>query len=104
MDKSVISGHLAIISKHYPNLNISQLGLVLVFLASLRASMGHEGARGTVLSYIHKKQLSPDIKMCVDFLEREVLRLKKSKIDIGYWKFGKTGSFRRDRDLKEVSI
>jgi hypothetical protein len=36
-------------------------------------------------------------------LEREILGIKKSRIDIDFWKKGNTGSFRRDTD-KVVNV
>ena len=64
--------------------------------------MGHEGVRGTIDNYIHKDDLSPAIRECIDFLEREILAIKKSRIDIDYWKRGNKGSFRRDREYKKT--
>jgi len=65
-------------------------------LCSLRASLGHEGARGTIDYYICKDNLSPVVRECIEFLEREILALRKSKIDIDYFKIGKRGEFRRE--------
>ena len=96
MDNTVISEHYKLLSKHYPSMNITQLGLVVGMLGVIRASMGHEDAESTIRDYIHKEGLSDDVITCLDFLEREVLGLKKSKIDIDYWKIGNTGRFRDD--------
>ena len=41
-----------------------------------------------------KDDLSPEVRECIDFLEREILCIRKSKIDIDFWKKGKQGSFR----------
>ena len=98
MDKTVLQKNASVIDKHYPNMNILQLGLLVSQLGILRAWMGHEGARGTIENYIHPKYLSDNVRQCLDFLEREVLALKKSKLDIDFWKRGKEGSFRRDVD------
>jgi len=78
----------------YPNMNITQLGMVVLYVASIRSNMGHESAVSTIRDYIHKEGLSPDIALCVDFLERELLCLTKSKVDIDFWKRGNQGSFR----------
>ena len=59
--------------------------------------MGHENARGTINDYIHKDNLSPAVRDCIDFLEREILAIKKSRIDIDYWKRGRKGEFRPDK-------
>ena len=100
MEKDLIHKHCDMILSHYPNLNLEQLGLVCLVLCSLRASMGHEGARGTLYNYIHKDDLSPSVRECIDFLEREILAIKKSRIDIDYWKRGNEGKFRPDREKK----
>ena len=94
MDNDVIQKHYDMVLCHYPNLNLEQLGLVMIVLCSLRASMGHEGIRGTISNYIHKDALSPSVRECIDFLERELLAIRKSKIDIDYWKRGNEGKFR----------
>jgi len=94
--------HYEVIAKYYPNLDISQLGLTLLMLGAIRASMGHERVAGTIENYIHTTHLEPKVRQCVDFIEREVLAIKKSKIDIDYWKRGDSGSFKRDKDLVEV--
>lgn len=96
MDNDVIKKHYDMVLCHYPNLNLEQLGLVMLVLCSLRASMGHEGVRGTIDNYIHKDDLSPEVRECIDFLEREILCLRKSKIDIDFWKKGNQGSFRKE--------
>ena len=93
-DKSIIQKHYDMVFSHYPNLNLEQLGLVMLMLCSLRASMGHENVRGTINDYIHKDNLSPAVRECIDFLEREILAIRKSKIDIDYWKKGNTSSWR----------
>ena len=99
--KNTLYRNASIIEKAYPELNILQLGMVVANLGALRASMGHEDAKGTVENYIHKDGLSPGVYQCVDFLEREILAIKKSKIDIDFWKKGKSGGFRRDDDKPE---
>ena len=93
MDNSIISKHLGIIAKHYPNMNITQLGMLVAMLGVIRATMGHEAVRGTIEQYIHPKYLSKDLRRCLDYLEREVLAIKCSKIDIDYWKRCKSGVF-----------
>ena len=102
MDNSIVTKHLGIVAEHYPDMNITQLGMVCLMIGVIRASMGHEHGIGTVENYIHPKYLDKDVRKCLDFLEREVLALKRSKIDIDYWKRGKKGSFRRDRDTKQM--
>ena len=102
MDKTIINKHYELIDKHYPNMNIAQLGMVVVMLGVIRASMGHENAIGTIDNYIHPNMLSKEVRQCIDYIEREVLGLKKSKIDIDYWKRGNQGAFRRDADKVEV--
>jgi len=96
MDKTVIAEHIKIIDKHYPGMNIMQLGMVITLLGVLRATMGHEHAKGTVENYIHYENLSPGIRQCLDFIQREILGIKKSKIDIDYWKRGNKGQFRSE--------
>ena len=100
MDKDIIKKHYDMVLSHYPNLNLEQLGLVCLLLCSLRATMGHESARGTIYNYIHKDDLSSAVRGCIDFLEREILAIKKSRIDIDYWKRGNQGQFRPDREKK----
>jgi len=80
--------------KAYPNMSITQLGMVLLYIGSIRSSMGHEDAKSTIRDYIHKEILSADIVQCLDFIECEVLALRKSKVDIDFWKKGNSGSFR----------
>lgn len=94
----ILEKHIKIIKEHYPDLNITQLGMVVLMLGVIRASMGHENATSTLTDYIHPKYLNKDIRLCIDYLEREVLAIKRSKIDIDYWKRGKLGSFRRDKN------
>ena len=93
---------LEYVGKFYPDMKVTQLGMLCLLLGGLRSSMGHEGAKGTVEDYIHPQHLSPDVRQCLDFLEREILCIKKSRIDIDYWKRGKGGAFRRDSDKIEV--
>ncbi len=90
------------ITKFYPDLNITQLGMACLMLGGIRASMGHENAVSTIQDYIHPNHLSPNVRKCLDFIEREVLAIKKSKIDIDYWKRGNKGEFRRDNDKVEA--
>ena len=78
----------------YPNMSITQLGMVVLMLGSIRSSMGHEDARSTLMDYIHKELLSPEVMQCVDFIECEVMAMRKSKVDIDYWKKGNKGEFR----------
>lgn len=94
MDKTIVAEHYKILAKHYPDMNITQLGLVVAMVGVIRSSMGHEDAGSTIRDYIHTSGLSDDIITCIDFLEREVLAMKKSKIDIDYWKRGNSGGFR----------
>ena len=98
MDKSIISRQLERVCKHYPDLNITQLGMVCLYLGILRAAMGHEHAKGTVDNYIHPKYLKADVRKCLDYLEREVLGLKRSKMDIDYYKMGNRIAKRRVRN------
>lgn len=98
MDDSILSKHIEIVNKHYPEIDLTQLGLVTLYLGLIRATMGHESAIGTIENYIHPEMLSPDVRNCLDYLEREVLGIKRSKIDIDYWKRGNKGEFRRDKD------
>ena len=98
MDNSIITKHWELISKHYPGMKITQLGMVCVMLGAIRSSMGYEIVAHTVRDYIHPPQLTDDVRQCLDFLERELLSLKRSKIDVDYWKRGKRGAFRRDTD------
>ena len=98
MDIDILAKHWEIIAKRYPNMNITQLGMVTSLLGVLRATMGHESVKGTISDYIHPDQLSDDVRQCLDFLEREILGIKKSRIDIDFWKKGNVGSFRRDMD------
>jgi len=93
---------LEYVGKFYPDMKITQLGMVCLLLGGIRSSMGHEGAKGTVEDYIHPEYLSPEVKECLDFLEREILCIKKSRIDIDYWKRCGKGEFRRDDDKIEV--
>ena len=96
MDKSIITSQLSIISKHYPDLDITQLGLVVLTLGYLRSTMGHEHAQGTIENYIHQAHLSEGVRYCLEYIEREVLGTRKSKIDIDLWKFGNKESVKRE--------
>ena len=102
MDLNIIAKHWEVIEKHYPGMSVTQLGMVVCLLGGLRATMGHEAVKGTIEDYIHPDELSPNIRQCMDFLEREVLGIKKSRIDIDYWKRGRAGEFRRDKDKVTV--
>ena len=103
MDKSLIAKHLGVINKYYPDMNITQLGMVCLYLGIIRTAMGHENAKGTVDNYIHHKHLSKEVRKCLDYIEREILALKRSKIDIDYWKMGNRGKFRRGRNKVQLS-
>ena len=103
MDIDVIAKHWEIIAKRYPDMNVGQLGVVVCLLGALRATMGHESVKGTITEYIHPAELTDDVRQCLDFLEREILGIKRSLIDIDYWKRGNEGSFRRDSD-KSVKV
>jgi hypothetical protein len=94
MDKDIISKHYEMIGKHYPGIKITQMGLTCLMLGVIRASMGHEHAEGTIQNYIHHDLLSDDVRRCVDFIERELLGYKKSKIDIGIWHKGRIPSYK----------
>ena len=89
MDNSTIKAQLDMVLSHYPKINIEQLGLVCIMLAAIRVTLGHESVKGTIENYVHPSQLSKDVRLCLDFLEREILAIKCSKIDVDYWKFGK---------------
>ena len=82
------------ILKAYPGMSVTQLGMIMLYLGSIRACMGHENAVSTLRDYIHKDQLPADIVQFLDFLECEILALRKSKVDIDYWKIGNKGEFR----------
>ena len=88
MDNSIIADNIKPIVKHYPDMYITQLGMVCLMLGALRSTMGHEDARSTIESYIHHKHLDAGVYRCLDFLEREVLAMKRSKLDIDIWKRG----------------
>ncbi len=103
MDKSILDRHLGVVAGAYPNLNINQLGMLVIMLGVIRSSMGHENAIGTIENYIHPNELSKEVRLCLDYLEREVLGIKRSKIDIDYWKTGKRGAFRRNTDKTYTS-
>jgi hypothetical protein len=104
MDNTIIKKYYNTVEKYYPSMNILQLGMVVIMLGVIRAHMGHENVVGTIDNYIHKSYLSDDVKQCVDFLERELLAIKKSKIDIDFWKRGNAGEFRRDDDKVENTL
>ncbi len=96
MTKDTSLEYAAPILEAYPGMNITQLGMVMIYLASIRATLWHESCASTVRDYIHKEELSEEVAKCVDFLEREILCLTKSKVDIDYWKRGNKGGFRPD--------
>ena len=96
MDKDIISKHYEVLGKFYPGINVTQMGLVCLMLGVIRASMGHEHAEGTLQNYIHKDLLSDDVQRCVDFIERELLGYKRSKIDVGLWHRGRVPSCKID--------
>ena len=85
----VLVKQLSIINKHYPDMDITQLGLTVLILGALRSMMGHEHDQGTLESYINQQGLSDGVKKCVDYIQREFLGTHKSKIDIDLWKRGK---------------
>ena len=84
------------IEKKYPGLNVLQLGFITLYLGYLRCLMGHENARSTLRDYIHPEILPNDIRLCVDFIEREIFALTKSKLDIDFYKMGNRSRFRPD--------
>lgn len=92
--KDNVLSNIEMICKAYPNLDITQLGLTVLHLAAIRAKMGHENASSTIKDYIHEEQLSNGVSMCVDLLARELFAIRRSKIDIDYWKKGNKGEFR----------
>jgi len=94
MDTDILWKYIETAQKHYPDINITQLGMVVIWLGVIRSTLGHEHVKSTVENYIHKEGLSEDVAKCVEFLEREVLGIRKSKIDIDFWKFGNKGEFR----------
>lgn len=95
MNEEVIKTALQMLEA-YPNMNITQLGMTVLYLAAIRSNMGHENCQSTVRDYIHKEGLTPDVALCLEFLEREILSLRKSRVDIDYWKVGNKGEFRPD--------
>ena len=94
MRKELPIEYLLPMLKAYPDLNITQIGVVLLYLGAIRSAMGHEDARSTLRDYIHKEALPEDIVKCLDFLECEILAMRKSKVDVDYWKRGNKGEFR----------
>ncbi len=78
----------------YPNMSITQLGMTVLLLGAIRSNMGHEDCRSTIKDYIHHSELSPEVSQCLEFIEREIVALKKSRVDIDYWKTGNKGEFR----------
>ena len=92
---------VCLFAEYYSDMSITQLGLVVYWLAIIRATLGHEGGDRSLESYIHVKHLPKDIYQCVDFLQREVMGIKKSKYDIDFTKYGNKGEFRREFDLPE---
>ena len=99
-----VKTQLDYVRKFYPNINIAQLGMMVLLLGTIRSTMGHESVRGTIENYIHPNGLSPDIREHLDFIEREILGIKRSKIDIDYWKMGNEGGFRRNEDKLEACV
>ena len=102
MDTTIITRHMEIVSKQYPDMNVTQLGMVCLYIGLIRAALGHEGGKATIDNYIHPEHLSSSVRQCLEYIEREVIALKKSKFDIDYWKRGNKGEFRRDNDKIEV--
>ena len=94
IDTTILSQHIEKIAKEYPEMNILQLGIVVLLLGSLRSTMGHEHANGTLKSYIHKEYMSKDVVQCIDFIERELLGTRESKLDIDVWKRGNVPSYK----------
>ena len=78
MDLDVIGKHIELIEKHYPGINIVQMGIVALLLGSLRATMGHEYSTGALDNYIHVKHLKPKIKQC--YYNSQMLALQNPRI------------------------
>lgn len=81
---------VSMIEKKYPSLDIMQLGLATLTLGGLRSILGHEFASDTLRDYIHisatNYEADPSLKMVIDFMERELFGMAKSKIDIDKYK------------------
>jgi len=88
--------NIARCAEKYPNLDIMQLGNLVITLGVLRSNLGHEDAMGTFRDYIHATgSESQEVADCLDFLEREIFcynPLKKSKLDIDTYHSAKTTS------------
>ena len=101
MDIDIIAKHIELIEKHYPGINIVQIGIITLLLGSLRATMGHEYSKATLDNYIHVKHMKPNIRKCLDFIEREVLGIKSSRIDIDRYKMGNKSRYKRKYNKTE---
>ena len=97
----VLLKYMDILEQHYPGINIAQLGVVMAILGVLGNTMGHEGIKGTMADYIHPENITdPGVKQCIDFINREILAGKPSRIAIDGWKRGnKTGKRYNDESF-----
>lgn len=80
---------LEMIDMKYPTLNITRLGMVVMLLGGLRVILGHNKARDTFRDYTHLLKIpgtDDELKMIIDFLEREIFSLTKSRMDIDVYK------------------
>lgn len=94
--RSVVSRFVEVGQEKYPNINLLQLGTVTYLLGIMSNILGHEGSRGTMSDYIHPEGMNDrGVIKCLDFLYREILALKDSRIAIGRWHKGNRVAPRR---------
>ena len=95
MDDAAIRIFQTILTK-YPNLTPIKLGSILMMLGGMRHQLGHEGVIGSLI-YAHPDESDLECIDCIDFLLREVLAIKPSKLDTSHWKFCGKVSERNDQ-------
>ena len=101
MIESILEAGIEKIDSEYPGLDILQLGFVVLHLAHLRHILGHENARSTLRDYVHTEGMSGGVKLCVEFIEREIFALTKSKLDVDFYKMGNQSSFRSNSKYRQ---
>jgi hypothetical protein len=83
---------ITMVDTFYPGLNVLQLGVLTLLLGALRATYGHDNAGFTLRDYSHGIMVpstSAEVKLCLEFLEREIFAFTKSRIDIDVYHTGK---------------
>ena len=87
------------IEKKYPNLDLQQLGSCIMTIGMLRVTLGHDNGSDSVRDYVHvikSGEASVEIIECMEFLEREIFGLTKSRLDIDTYQTGNKKNIKQE--------